>query len=67
MNINFTQSARTVTAYPVLNVSFEMAEGIHLFEAFLKKRPGLRITVTEVFKTIPNGSFSFRRKHLKVS
>ena len=53
-------------AYPMLNISFELAQRIHFFEAFQQKGPELRITVADGFKTIPNGSFSFRRKLLKV-
>ena len=65
MNINFTQPVGAVTAYQMLNISFELAERIYFFEAFSQKEPELRIMVTERFKTISKGSFSFRRKLLK--
>ena len=61
LNINFAQPAWTVKAYPLLNISFELTKRILFFEAFQ-----LRIAVTEGFKTIPNGSFSFCCKLLKV-
>ena len=38
----FTQPARAVTAYPVLNISFGLASRIHFFEAFRQKAPELR-------------------------
>ena len=47
-------------------ISFELAKRIHFFEAFRQKGPELRIAVAEGFKTISNGSLSFRRKLLKV-
>ena len=44
---------RIVTAYPMLNISFEFTSRIYFFEAFR-----LRITTVECFKIIANGFFS---------